>query len=128
MKCTHIAIQTRDIEASIRFYVEYCGMRVVHDRHESFRVVWMGWGEDPPRFVIVLLDHDYERNEQPPYQHIGIAVDSRAEVDAICARAKAAGLDVPWEPADGGEVVGYFGAIRDPDWNMVEFSFGQRLG
>ncbi len=128
MKCTHIALQVRDIEASIRFYADYCGMRVVHDRHETFRVVWLGWGEDPPLFVIVLLHQDFERNEQPPYQHIGLSVETRAEVDEICARASADGTPVEWPPVDGGDIVGYYGAIRDPDGNLVEFSCGQRIG
>jgi catechol 2,3-dioxygenase-like lactoylglutathione lyase family enzyme len=128
MKCTHIALQVRDIQRSIAFYQRYCGMRIVHDRTDEFRVVWLGWGEDPPRFVIVLLGRDYPRNQQPPWQHIGMALDSREAVDQVYQRGLQDGLTGGWPPTDGGPVVGYYCGLPDPDGNMVEFSFGQRLG
>jgi len=129
MKCTHVALQVKDIDASITFYARYCRMKVVHDRtEESTRVVWLGWGEDPPKFVIVLLGISYERNEQPPSQHIGMAVDSREEVDRIHQRGVDDDVPVHWPPTDAGPIVGYYCGLRDPDGNMVEFSFGQRIG
>jgi catechol 2,3-dioxygenase-like lactoylglutathione lyase family enzyme len=128
MKCTHVALQVKDVERSIAFYGRYCGLRVIHDRTDDFRVVWLGWGEQPPRFALVLLETPYAANEPPAYQHLGLATESRAEVDAVAERALAAGLDVPWPPRDGGPVVGYFCGLRDPDGNMVEFSHGQPLG
>ena len=130
MKCTHIALQVRDMDRSFAFYERYCGLVPVHQRTnaEGGRVAWIGWGEDPPKFVIVLIEEAYERNEQPPWKHIGLAVDSRAEVDAIYQRAKDDGVTGLWEPVDIGAIVGYYCAIPDPDGNMVEFSFGQRIG
>jgi hypothetical protein len=71
--------------------------------------------------------NSYTSNSQPPFRHIGLAIDSRAEIDAIAARAAADELDVIWQPRDGGPIVGYFCGLRDPDGNIVEFSFGQRL-
>ena len=129
MKCTHIALQVRDIARSIAFYERYCGMGIVHDRmSDPLRVVWLGWGEDPPKFVIVLIHESYETNVQPPGQHIGMAVDSREEVDAIYDRARADGLEGLWEPADAGPIVGYYCGLPDPDGNIIEFSYGQRIG
>jgi catechol 2,3-dioxygenase-like lactoylglutathione lyase family enzyme len=128
MKCTHVALQVRDIRRSIDFYARYCGMRVVHERREESHVVWLGWGEDPPKFVIVLIERDYEHNLQPPTQHLGMAVDSRAEVDGVYARATGDGVSAPWPPTDAGPIVGYYCGLRDPDGNLVEFSHGQRIG
>jgi catechol 2,3-dioxygenase-like lactoylglutathione lyase family enzyme len=129
MKCTHVALQVRDIERSIAFYARYCGMRVAHERRDADgRVVWLGWGEDPPRFVIVLIEAEYERNDQPPWQHIGMSVDSRAAVDALAASAAADDRSVRWPPRDAGPIVGYYGGLADPDGNLVEFSHGQRIG
>lgn len=128
MKITHIALQVRDIEASIRFYQRFCGMSIVHDRTDDFRVAWMGYGEDPPQFVIVLLHKDYPRNDQPALSHIGVAVDSREQVERLYESAVAEGCPGRWPPTDGGPVVGYFSAVEDPDGNLVEFSFGQRIG
>ena len=124
-------MQVRDVDQSVAFYERYCEMKVVHQRESESApgsVVWLGWGEDPPKFVIVLLEGNYERNEQPPWQHIGMSVDSRDEVDAIHSRAVADGLTGLWAPEDAGAIVGYYCAVPDPDGNMVEFSFGQRIG
>lgn len=129
MKCTHIALQVRDTDASIKFYERFCNMTVVHERREDeSHVVWMGWGEDPPRFVIVLIAEAYEQNVQPPWQHIGVAVDDRETVDDIFKRADADGVKGLWAPVDAGPIVGYYCGIPDPDGNIVEFSFGQRIG
>ncbi len=129
MKCTHIALQVRDQQRSTDFYRRYCRMKIVHERQtDDGRVVWLGWGEDPPLFVIVLLHGDYEQNTQPPWQHIGIAVESRAEVDAVYEQARADGVEKLWPPNDAGPVVGYYCGVGDPDGNMIEFSYGQRLG
>jgi predicted lactoylglutathione lyase len=104
-------------------------MRIIHERFENGgHVAWLGWGEDPPKFVIVLLEEAYERNEQPPWQHIGMAVESRSEVDAAYAKAQADSLTKTWPPTDAGPIVGYYCGVRDPDGNMVEFSYGQRIG
>lgn len=129
MKCTHVALQVRDIDRAVAFYSRYCGMRAVHERGEvGRRVVWLGWGEDPPRFVIVLIEENYETNLQPPWQHIGMAVESRRKVDELFALAREDGVPVHWPPTDAGEIVGYFCGVRDPDGNVVEFSHGQRIG
>jgi catechol 2,3-dioxygenase-like lactoylglutathione lyase family enzyme len=130
MNCTHIALQVRDADKTIAFYERYCGMRVVHHRRgdETGRVFWLGWGEDPPQFVIVLLEETYDCNEQPPWQHIGMAVERREQVDEIYARALADGVAGLWPPVDAGAIVGYYCGLPDPDGNMVEFSHGQRIG
>lgn len=129
MKCTHVALQVRDIDASIHFYERYCEMTVVHEREEEgIRVAWLGWGEDPPKFVIVLIQSSYEINKQPPWQHLGMSVDSRSEVDAAFAKSQTDGIADTWPPVDGGPVVGYFCGVPDPDGNVVEFSHGQRIG
>lgn len=128
MKCTHVALQVRDVAASIAFYERYCGMRVIHDRTDDFRVAWLGWGAAPHRFAIVLLQKPYERNQPPELQHLGFAVERREEVDAVAQRALADGREVAWPPRDAGPVVGYFCGLADPDGNMIEFSHGQPLG
>ncbi|MGE3182422.1 MAG: VOC family protein [Phycisphaerae bacterium] len=129
MFCSHIALQVRDARKSIEFYRAYCDMGVVHEREsDDTRVVWLGWGEDPPTFVIVLIEIDYEANIQPPMQHIGLSVSSREVVDQIYQRALRAGLPDLWQPVDAGEIVGYYCGVPDPDGNRVEFSHGQRIG
>ncbi len=115
--------------AAVAFYGRYCDLRVIHERREAGgHVVWLGWGEDPPKFVFVLLAGEYQQNVQPPWQHIGMSVDRRGEVDIAYARAQEDGLEGLWSPTDAGPIVGYYCGVPDPDGNMVEFSFGQRIG
>lgn len=117
------------MDAAQAFYARYCGLRPVHERlSDGHRVAWLGWGEDPPRFVIVLTELPFDTNEQTPLQHIGMAVDARDEVARIYAAGVAAGISRAWAPTDAGQIVGYYCALADPDGNLVEFSFGQRIG
>ena len=51
----------------------------------------------------------------------------RDAVDAMAEKARAAGYLV-WEPRQEPYPVGYYCGVRDPDGNMVEFSYGQPLG
>jgi hypothetical protein len=61
------------------------------------------------------------------YSHLGFALPSRAAVDTIAARVRLAGYLV-WEPRQEPYPVGYYCGVRDPDGNMVKFSYGQPLG
>ena len=126
---THIALQTRDLEATIAFYRAYCGLRIVHDRTDrGTRVVWLAEPGRERDFIIVLMPGG--RGKQPAegdYSHLGFALPSRAAVDAIAARAKAEGR-LLWPPKQEPWPVGYYCGVVDPDGTMVEFSYGQPLG
>jgi hypothetical protein len=45
----------------------------------------------------------------------------------MAEKARVAGYLV-WEPRQEPYPVGYYCGVRDPDGNMVEFSYGQPLG
>jgi catechol 2,3-dioxygenase-like lactoylglutathione lyase family enzyme len=128
---THIALQVRDVEACIRFYIEFCGMTVVHERGQTKpggRIVWMAEPGRETEFVLVLLPGGTGRDQAATdFSHFGFAVQSRDAVDAVAEQARAAGRLV-WEPREEPYPVGYFCGVRDPDGNAVEFSFGQPLG
>ncbi len=126
---THIALHVQDLEACIRFYESYAGLRVVHDRQSNGkRVVWMAEPGMETRFILVLIPGGPGRRQtMNDYSHLGFALDTRAEVDVIADRARADAILV-WEPVDEPYPVGYYCGIRDPDGNFVEFSFGQPLG
>jgi catechol 2,3-dioxygenase-like lactoylglutathione lyase family enzyme len=125
-KLDHIAIMAADIEGAARFYCEWAGMEIVHDRRDpghTHRVVWLRLKGDASGLVIVLIESE---NEYPHgrMDHFGFHISSRAEVDALAERARAAGILVD-EPQYAGPVVGYFCTIRDPDGNLLEFSCEQ---
>lgn len=126
--CTHIAIFARDVERCASFYRRFAGLTEVHRRvDDGVTVVWLGESERRDPFVIVIIAAEHADPVAPaPLAHIGYAVGSRDEVDEIAHRADKEHCLVD-SPRDAGPVVGYYCILRDPDGNLIEFSFGQSL-
>jgi catechol 2,3-dioxygenase-like lactoylglutathione lyase family enzyme len=61
-----------------------------------------------------------------PFAHIGIEMPHKEDVDAIAERARAMDA-LMWEPRQMPEHIGYICAVRDPDGNVVEFSWNQKV-
>ena len=118
---THIALPVRSLEASTAFYETFAGMRVVHRRHS---VVWLSDLTRP--FAIVLIETTAEVKPLLPSAHLGVAVESEAEVDRLCDLARQQGC-LAREPEQSGPPVGYWALLRDPDRHTLEISFGQEV-
>lgn len=125
---THVALFVRNIDATIDFYRDFVGLHIVHDRHDDgVRVVWMSERAEDPNFVIVAIAVPPADAAFPArFAHFGYDLPSRAAVDAIAARARAADI-LMQGPLDAGPIVGYYCMLRDPDGNAVEFSHGQPI-
>lgn len=127
---THVALHVRDLEASIRFYRRYCGLRIVHERTSGpeERVVWMAQPGREQEMVFVLLSGGHGREQRPDdYSHLGFACATRADVDQIAAHARRDGC-LAWEPRAEPYPVGYYCGLKDPNGFFIEFSHGQPLG
>jgi catechol 2,3-dioxygenase-like lactoylglutathione lyase family enzyme len=126
-KLTHVALRVKDLTRSVAFYREYAGLVVCHERvDDGVRVVWLAERPEDPAFVFVLIPMPHTESERTAVHHFGFTLASRAEVDAIAASARTAGV-LREEPRDAGPIVGYFCILEDPDGNWVEFSFGQPI-
>ena len=137
---THLALHVRNLDASMAFYSRYANSRVI-DRHSDalstgMEVAWLSdrSPNDELSFVMVLQEgtpHSVPgaKPQQPlgPINHLGFAVSSREEVDAIAAEAKKAGF-LKFGPVFLNPYAGYLCIMSDPDGHMVEFSHGQALG
>jgi len=126
---THVALFVADVESTKRFYLDYVGLHVVHERvDDGVKVVWLGESAVDPDFVIVAIGVPPQAEAGFPtrFAHFGFDLSSREAVDAIAARGRAAGL-LMHGPADAGSIVGYYCMLRDPDGNLVEFSHGQPI-
>ncbi|HXI25617.1 MAG TPA: VOC family protein [Pyrinomonadaceae bacterium] len=126
MRWTHITINCSNLERSIDFYTNLCGLTMVRDRRlEGRHNVWLGpptkEGEDP-LFVLVIVQDEIKFR----LDHFGFQCDSREEVNRIAQLAREQNILVE-PPTDLGGIVGYFTMIRDPDGHLVEFTFGQPL-
>ncbi|UYM14845.1 VOC family protein [Endozoicomonas euniceicola] len=125
---THIALTSKNIDASIQFYGEYANMKVVHERGiepGSTRVVWLSDQTRP--FVIVLMESNQPAPPLGSFAHLGVGCESRERLDKLCDRARKANILVR-EPVDTGYPAGYWAFIKDPDGYNLELSYGQEVG
>lgn len=124
---THVALQCLDTDRSVAFYERFGGFKVVHSRedpHTERRVVWISDMMRP--FVVVLIEAENVQGRLGPISHLGVACESREEVDRLCAEARAEGITVDG-PEDWGYQVGYFAFLHDPDGHILELSYGQEV-
>ncbi len=122
---THVALKCSDLERTAAFYARYAAMRVVHRREEDgVRVGWLADGTRP--FCIVFLEDEDVGAPLGPFAHLGVAVESRAKVDALIAEAQAEGVTVKG-PFDYPPPVGYGAFLIDPDGHTLEISYGQTV-
>ena len=122
---THIALEVSDMARSLDFYERFAALSVVHRRprtDHSQEVVWLADGLRP--FVLVLIETDRVSTPLKPMAHLGIAVESTAEVERLADLAREAGI-LSREPEDSGPPVGYWALLSDPDGHTLEIAFGQ---
>ena len=126
MRWTHFTLPLSDLTASVAFFTETCGLKIVRDRRlEGGNTVWLGpkpeEGHDP-EFVLVA----FQGSVVEPLDHFGFQCESREQVTAIADAARLAGSLVAG-PTDEGGSVGYFAMVREPSGHLVEFTHGQPL-
>jgi lactoylglutathione lyase len=125
MRWTHIALPATDIDAMIDWYTRFTPLELL-DRLGA----WLGHPDQADKpFVLVLVSffRDQGKGAQPimaPFAHIGIEMTSRAEVEEIARRGEAEGC-LAWPPTDMPPPIGYICALKDPEGNMIEFSYDQ---
>jgi len=137
---THVAIPVSDLDRSIEFYTALTPLVVVaRNEDDTGRGVWLSNDkqvEDP--FVLVLAEFVPEVGKQfgqepgepvhtlGPFAHIGVELPNKEDVDAIAERARDLGA-LHWEPRQMPAHIGYICAAKDPDGNVIEFSWNQKV-
>ncbi len=123
---THVALQVADLDRSLDFYRRFADMTPVHRRTSSdgVRVAWVTDHTRP--FIIVLLETEVT-HPLGGWNHLGLGVASRAEVDRRLAMAVEERL-VTFGPHDSGPPAGYYGIVVDPDGHNLEIAHGQEVG
>jgi len=126
---THVALSVRKLNESIAFYNKYARMKVVHQRTDADVGIAVAWMTDGTRPFVIVLAELREQRDHPlaPFGHLGVGCESRAEVDRLCADARAEGR-LRSGPTDTGYPIGYWAYIADPDGNNLEVSYGQDIG
>jgi catechol 2,3-dioxygenase-like lactoylglutathione lyase family enzyme len=131
---THIALRVKNIDETIAFYTSMTPLELLDKRSDDFgHGAWLGHSDSADKpFVLVLAQFfpatdpfkDAPQEVLAPFAHLGIELTSRDELDEIAARAEAAGcLAMP--PTEMPPPIGSICMVRDPDGNMIEFSYDQ---
>jgi catechol 2,3-dioxygenase-like lactoylglutathione lyase family enzyme len=137
---THVAIPVSDLDRAIEFYTSLTPLVVVaRNEDENGRGAWLSnekQVEDP--FVLVIAEFlpDVARRfgQEPgephatlaPFAHIGIELPTKEDVDQVAERAREMGV-LTWEPQWMAPHIGYICAAKDPDGNVIEFSYDQKV-
>ena len=131
---THIALRVSDIDASIAFYQRYTALELLDRREDADGYgAWLAHS-DQKEFPFVLVLAQFFPDKDPfaptpiaklaPFNHLGIELPTKADVDDIAARAEVEGcLAMPARLMP--DPIGYICMLEDPDGNLVEFSFDQ---
>lgn len=91
----HVAMHTKDFDASVRFYTQVLGM-----------TEYIAWGGEGKRCVMLdtgngsrleLFEHGFEEREEGPWCHLALDVEN---CDETYAAALAAGCKTQIEPKD----------------------------
>jgi len=127
MRIEHLAIWTRDLERLRSFYERYFGARAtgryMSANRAGFSSYFLSFPGGGSRLELMTLPTLTERLPQPTvgYAHIAVTVGSGADVEALTAKMREAGVRIVSEPRQTGD--GYFeSVIEDPDGNQVELT------
>ena len=119
----HTMIRVRDLDASLQFYTDLLGMKLLRKRDYpsgKFTLAFVGYGDESSNTVIELT-HNWSQAE--PYNlgsafgHLALGVP---DVYETCERLAAAGVKIPRPAgpmAHGGSVIAF---IEDPDGYRIE--------
>ncbi|MFT5351578.1 MAG: lactoylglutathione lyase [Planctomycetota bacterium] len=133
---THLALHVNDIDKVIAWYEEFTHLSLLFkEEDEDGYGAWLGdKTQSKSPFILVLAQffegHDpFAPIKHPtlgPFAHIGIEVPDKQGVDDIAAKAKEAGCLI-LGPQQMPKRIGYICFLRDPEGNMVEFSYDQGI-
>lgn len=131
---THVALRVADIDATIEWYRTFTPLQLLDRREDADGYgAWLGH-PDSGEFPFILVVAQFLPDHDPfapapianlgPFNHMGIELPERDAVDEIARRGEEAGcLAMPATQMP--DPIGYICMLRDPDGNMVEFSFDQ---
>ena len=119
----HTMIRVRDLDASLQFYTNLLGMKLLRKRDYptgKFTLAFVGYGDESSNTVIELT-HNWDQGERynlgSAFGHLAVGVP---DVYKTCERLAAAGVKIPRPAgpmAHGGSVIAF---IEDPDGYRIE--------
>ena len=122
MRLLHTMLRVGDLDASIRFWTEHFGMKLLRrtDYPEGrFTLAFVGYGDESEHTVLELTYNwgrsDYQLGDA--FGHVAVGVEG---IRAVCERLRAAGVRITREPGPmkhGKTVIAF---VEDPNGYKVE--------
>lgn len=122
MRYLHTMVRVNDLDASIRFYTEVLGMKLIsrQDYPEGkFTLAFVGYGESK-RDPCIELTYNWGRDTYTlgdAFGHIALATD---DIYKTCETVKARGAKVTREPGPMKHGTSVIAFIEDPNGYKIE--------
>ncbi len=131
---THLALCVNDIDATIAWYERYTHLTLLARTEDPNGYgAWLGDPEEAESPFVLVLAQFFDGKDPfaparhavlGPFAHIGIEVPDKAGVDQVADRGRENECLV-LGPMQMPDPIGYICFLKDPDGNMVEFSYDQ---
>ena len=122
MRMLHTMLRVKDLDASIRFYTEMLGMKLLRRKdypEGKFTLAFVGYGDESEHTVIEFTHNwgqsGYELGDA--FGHVALGVD---DIYATCDRLRAQGARITREPGPmkhGSTVIAF---VEDPTGYKIE--------
>lgn len=122
MRMLHTMLRVKDLDASLAFYVDTMGMKLLRKSDNTeyeYTLAFVGYADESEQGVLELTynwgDNEYDLGNA--YGHVAFAVE---DIYAFCEQLETQGADVYRKPGPvkGGKTVIAF--VRDPDGYAIE--------
>jgi lactoylglutathione lyase len=122
MRLLHTMLRVADLDASLRFYCDVLGMRLLRKQDYPggrFTLAFVGYGDEATDTVIELTHnwdtHSYDLGNA--FGHLAIGV---GDIYAACERLRAAGAKVVREPGPMKHGTTVIAFVEDPNGYRIE--------
>lgn len=122
MRLLHTMLRVRDLEASLRFYCDVLGMKLLRRKdypEGRFTLAFVGY-EDESRAAVIELTHNWGRTDYvlgDAFGHVALGVP---DIHATCERLRAAGATITREPGPMKHGTTVIAFLEDPDGYKIE--------
>ena len=122
MRMLHTMLRVGDLDASIRFYTEQLGMKLLRRNDYpdgKFTLAFVGYGDESDHTVLELT-YNWGRDAYTlgdAFGHVALGV---SDIYAACERLRAGGVKITREPGPmkhGSTVIAF---VEDPDGYKIE--------
>src|SRR5574338_326207 len=122
MQLLHTMLRVKDLDASIRFWTEHFGMKLLRRKDYPdgrFTLAFVGYGDESDHTVLELTynwgRHDYERGDA--FGHVAVG---GGDIQGVCERLRAAGVRITREPGPMKHGTTVIAFVEDPNGYKIE--------